>query len=101
MNSVAVPNRPTFPVSQPATPPSYTISTVVPYIDANGNSYPALIQTTTHSGPIDIAAQSAQMTANFQAEQDNARVNKAYLAQDAMAEVCMVKRGWQKVLATQ
>ena len=98
MNAVPVPDRTAAALPPPAVQHYRTTTTVIPGIDPYGNAFPMMIQTTESPQMLDVAKQSAEITENFQAIQDNARINKAYQVQDQLAEACMLQRGWQKVV---
>ena len=98
MNAIPVPDRTAAALPPPAVQHYRTTTTVIPGIDPYGNAFPMMVQTTESPQMSDSIRQAAEATANFQAIQDNARIDKAYQAQDQLAEACMLQRGWRKIV---
>lgn len=101
LQSIPVAAQPSYSAPPAIAPQSRVTNSVIPVLDVNGNVTLLYSQTSIYPTMMDSSAQAAQALANFQAIQDNARRNKAYAAQDAMAEACLARRGWQQVIATE
>ena len=99
MNSVPVPARTAVPLPPPAVPRYETSE--VSLVDIYGNTYSGTVETNTSSARVDAISATAEAAASAQASVDDYRINKAYQAQDSMAEACMLQRGWQKVAVPQ
>ena len=102
MRSIPLPNLPTPPAAAATSAPShYSVSGTTTVYGANGESYTGYYSDTANgAAPYESPAQAQMEGAEAsQAMIDSYRRNQAYRAQDQLADACMMRRGWTKVMA--